>query len=283
MGRKWRPELHPRDRRGRFADGPSSSWATQLSDRIRSDRSPAVGKDRLDWANGLAREAQATDDENAAIFDSGPLGDPRDKLLAMIGREQGYDGLPILAGADELDREVDRGGVEIWRGVSDFAGKKTYDSANREGYVPPKAAVDIDRAFRTGAYEPGCGIYGNGYYFSVSERVGRHYAGKKSGVTTRAVLRADARVVDLPEIEQKIKDLWHDESLDMGLQMAVLADPGRAAALLGYDAIRVPEGRQDGAPYVKGEPAGKTHTGKRFSGAVQYVVLNRTVLFVQEG
>lgn len=279
--RRWDSALHPRDTRGRFTDSPSS-WASRISDRIRPDRPITSGQNRIDWANKLARHAQETEDEDAAIFNFGPLGDPRDGVLAMVGREQGFDGLPISASADQLDAEIDRGGVEIWRGVKDFAGATTYDSLNRPGSLPPKKATEIDRMFRGGDYQPGTGIYGNGFYFSASERVGKHYAGKK-GVTTRAVLRSDARVIDLEEAQRKVQELYNDESLDFGLRMSVLGDPGRVAALLGYDAIRVPEGKQDGAPYKKGEPAGKNGVGKRFSAAAQYVILNRTALLVEAG
>ncbi len=64
----------------------------------------------------------------------------------------------------------------------------------------------------------------------------------------------------------------------------VMGDPGRFAAMKGYDAIKV-VGKQDGAPAVKGEPKAKHAdklTGKVFSANEQYVILNRTAVVVEE-
>lgn len=239
-------------------------------------RPPIVsGTDRMSWASGEAFRGNAFDnpkaEEDVPLLNFGPLGDPVDRSLAYIGGQQGYDGLPVTVNKREADLELTRGGTEIWRGTTPWKGNKD---------VPARSAADIDDAFRNGAYEPGTGIYGNGYYFSVSERVGQHYASKQ-GVVTRAVLRAGARVITSTELEAVIKRIFNDDSLDIVLRHSVAADPGRCAALLGYDAIKV-VGHQDGTPYVKGEPSAKNGQGHRFSAHVQYVILNRTALLVEE-
>lgn len=238
-------------------------------------RPPTVsGSDQLSWANAEAWQNNGFDNPNAIetpLLDFGELGDPRDGSLRHIGTRQGFDGLPVTVSEKEIDIELTRGGTEIWRGTTDWPGNSA---------LAARSARDVDRAFRSGAYEPGTGIYGNGYYFSVAERVAKHYAGKK-GVITRAVLRAGARVIDYDELMAIVDRMFDDPNLDLVLRNNVIADPGRAAAVLGYDAIRV-VGKQDGAPYVKGEASAKNSMGHRFSAHVQYVILNRTALLVEE-
>jgi hypothetical protein len=266
----------------RFLDGEYDEYLDQelgvdpdelagVSNPTTAPRPPIVaGSNLLGWGNGLAEQAQATNDEHAAIFDFGALGDPRDKVLAFVGKQQGFDGIPTIVNRRELDNEVKRGGVEIWRGVTPWDGNSD---------LPSRTAGAIDEEFRTGGYHPGTGIYGNGYYFSTARRVGEHYA--QRGVLTRAVIRAGARVIEYAELERLVNAMFHDDTLDIAFRNSVIADPGRAAALLGYDAILV-TGKQDGAKYVKGEPSAKNSSGHRFSAHPQYVILNRTALLVEE-
>lgn len=238
-------------------------------------RPPTVtGADQLSWANAEAWQNNAFDNPNAIdtpLLDFGELGDPRDGSLRYIGTKQGYSGLPVTVTSKEADIELTRGGTEIWRGTQDWKGNSA---------LAARSAREVDNEFRSGAYEPGTGIYGNGYYFSVSQRVAKHFSGKR-GVLTRAVLRAGAKVIDYDELLKIVDRLFDDASLDLVLRNNVIADPGRAAAILGYDAIRV-VGQQDGAPFVKGEPSAKNSLGHKFSAHVQYVILNRTALLVEE-
>jgi hypothetical protein len=222
--------------------------------------------------------------------------DPRDRMLADIGTRQGFSGLP---GKGSIDREVAAGGVELWRGVIPFKGSKT---------VPAVPAEGVAGKFTDGEYEPGSGIYGNGYYFSTSRRVGEHYAEegkgkrrKKTGVVQRVALRSGARVIDQDELVS-LRDKWREDNraqfypleslyannfvtpdgfLSPHFTDNVMGDLGRFAALLGYDTIRI-TGKQDGAPYVKGEPSAKhLESGSRFSAHPQYIILNRTAVIVE--
>jgi hypothetical protein len=238
-----------------------------------SRRPMVVGSNRLAEINAESEMADARGDADAPVWDYGQLGDPRDKWLAYVGAKQGFDGLPTTVNSREADAELTRGGVELWRGVVGFKGNRVLGAAS---------AAEIDDRFRAGAYEPGTGIYGNGFYFSVARRVGEHYAGKK-GRLTRAVLRPGARVIDLPDLLEMIERTLGDDSLHLELRFGAARDPGRFATMMGYDAIRVPAGNQDGAPYVKGEPSGTNGVNKKkFSAHVQYVILNRTALLVEE-
>jgi hypothetical protein len=139
----------------------------------------------------------------------------------------------------------------------------------------------------------GSGIYGNGVYFSgardVAEAFSLTYPGttKKVGVIgpddivpggrlIRSAINPDARIVDYAELE-KLKTAWFQRhGIEVPPAMAdQLRDPGRMAAMLGYDVIRV-TGMQDGhwRPLANG--------GKVRSKSPQYIVLNRAAMIVEE-
>lgn len=254
-----------------------------------------AGKDVMGWARDLTADGNAT---NELVGGERDFGDPRDRELAAIGAHQGFNGAPAVG---DVDAEVKAGGVEMWRGVVPFKGSST---------AAARSADDLVGGFRSGDYEPGTGIYGNGFYFSASDRVAGYYAEgattKKrqkvtDGRTFRAALRADARVIDYDDVKveyqawreriapqtQTITDLYASGfktpagQYSPHLVDSVANDPGRFAALMGYDAVRVTD-RQDGAPAVAGEPTAKhPDSGHRFSAHTQYVLLNRTAVVVE--
>lgn len=247
------------------------------------------GTDQTEWAAGLTRDGYAQNE----LTISTDLTDPRDTTLIAIAKRQGFDGKPTIGSIDET---VAAGGVEIHRGVVHFKGSSTMK--------PVKGGEQIER-FKSGEYEAGTGIYGNGFYFSSSRRVGRYYATWNGGYggEVRAALKPGAKVVDYDQLKvemaewkqsiapktQNIADLYKADFKTPSDQYSphlvdyVMADPGRFAAMKGYDAIKV-VGKQDGAPPVKGEPmASRPGERKKWSAHDQYVLLNRTAIVVEEG
>lgn len=249
----------------------------------------ARGTDQTEWAAELTRDGYAMGD----MGPSTDFTDPRDNTLAAIGRRQGFDGKPTVGSIDET---VKAGGIEIHRGVVGYKGSNT---------MKPQKAAEIVEEFKTGEYEPGTGLYGNGFYFSTSSRVARHYAtwNKGDGARLRAGLKPGAKVVDYDHLQgemkawkaevapktQSITDLYAKDFKTPRDQYSphmveyVMSDPGRFAAMKGYDAIKV-VGHQDGAPALKGEPTATRPGGRhKFSANDQYVILNRTAIVIEEG
>lgn len=249
------------------------------------------GKDQTEWAAGLTRDGYANNDLTAST----DFSDPRDRALIGIAKQQGFDGKPTKGSIEDT---VKNGGVEIHRGVVPHKGTG-------------KSGEDLINDFKDGPYEPGTGIYGNGFYFSSSARVADHYAKgspvrKNSkptpgGKSFKAALKPDAKVISDEELRTEMKawqkqvkpktqdigDLYKNDFKTPADQYSphfteyVMGDPGRFAAAKGYDAIKI-TGKQDGAPVVKGEPKAKTSEGKFFSANDQYLVLNRTAVVVEE-
>jgi hypothetical protein len=142
-----------------------------------------------------------------------------DHTLEAMWRKQGFDGRPTLGEVGEVDAEIGRGGVEIWRGIKG-------DGSRTGGQLAEQ--------FRSGdGVYGGKGIYGNGTYFAYkgggfAEFEARMYAGK-DGAVFRSVLRHDAKVV-------KYQDLMAEMGREKNLP-DVLSDPGRYGTARGYDAI----------------------------------------------
>jgi hypothetical protein len=166
----------------------------------------------------------------------------------------------------------------MWRGIS------AYDAAGN-GY-------DLDRArgyadeFRSGELYAGEGVYGNGTYTAYgderAQRVARNYT-SGIGVGLRMALSPDANVWTLDEVqaaqrvaldeaeaalERAQQDLWQRTTTEADADLRVvirkaqayldmISDPGRYAASIGVDAIRI-----DGVEYM--------------------VVLNRTAVLISD-
>lgn len=238
------------------------------------------GTDQTEWAADLTRDGYAKNelDGGYRAWAGGDL------QLAAIGKKQGFDGKPTKGSIEDTVRA---GGTELHRGVMPHNKTK-------------KSAESIVDDFKNGPYEPGSGVYGNGYYFSNKSRVANHYA--KGGKTFRAALKPEAKVISDEDLKTQMKN-WQEQvkpktqsveelykadfktpkdQYSPRMVQEVMADPGRFAAMKGYDAIKV-TGKQDGAPVLKGEPKAKhPESGKFFSANDQYIVLNRTAIVVEE-
>lgn len=147
-----------------------------------------------------------------------------DRVLAAIAAVQGTDRPPRIVSHGQLTRLIAGGALEVWRGV---------------------AGVDADQhaeALRAGPLHMGLGIYGNGLYFTRTEQDAVRFAGP-AGVVVRAALLAEARVIDWADLEALMKDTADRLTEAQRRRLAVLlADPGRSAAAMGYDAVRLPNG-----------------------------------------
>jgi hypothetical protein len=180
------------------------------SDATAGQRPPA----RItEWLPQVARLQR----ERAAGRGDRPGGD---RALAAIARQRGDD-LPQLVSGRELDRQVAAGAVEVWRGVTER------EHANR---------------LRSGPSWYGLAILGAGLYFALAEGDAQRFAGQH-GAVVRAAVPPDAEIIDWGDLEVLYTEVLDSLSGAQRRRLAViLNDPGRFAAAMGYDAIRLPNG-----------------------------------------
>lgn len=259
-GRGWRGgQGRLRDARGRFSGAESGGANTSRPDTGRTARGyQRASKNALaDW---LADDDLSFGPERGAWEDFDPQ-------LLEIWRRQGFADRPETGDEERLQQEISAGGIEVWRGMTGESG------------------MEYAQQFLTGDEPfPGLGIYANGTYTSTERDIAVGYARnvgklsygsqeKKGGGMIRAVVRHDARVIDMEDLAE-VSNSAKAEALQALMSsagpgseefrrlmplMKVLDDPGRVASMLGYDAI--------------------VH---RFPGVDdEYVILNRTAVVVQ--
>lgn len=187
-----------------------------------------------------------------------------DDALQELVRRQGFDGKPQVVSRAEFDAAVKRGDVrETWRGVGRY-----------ESDVSPE---DLAEAYRTGDFHVGMGINGNGTYVAIRQVDAQYYA----PTLLRIGLRKDARIISVEDLNREMDSYFatiHTSAEHQSLQREMLAalakaksararanirrayyhaefygpdrrsrllaiqrDPGRFAALRGYDAIEIPK------------------------------------------
>jgi len=146
-----------------------------------------------------------------------------DPLMGGLSEQLGFDGLPEHGDPARLDQEIDAGGIELWRGVQ----------PHTTGSGQTKSAQSMVDDYRNGPVFYGFGTVGNGVYTSNRRETAEQYGGGPDGAVQRIVLRADARTIDSQQLAE-LHERWQAENPDGPL---VLADPGRFAMALGYDAI----------------------------------------------
>lgn len=170
---------------------------------------------------------------------------------------QGFTGRPVVASDAELDRAIQAGGVEMWRGVSGG-----YDTSQGRDLT----AKDVIEQLRSGDAYYGNGLYGSGMYFGDDHTIAAEYAGgqrfgnpggpaHREGAVVRAVLRPGARVISYEDARDQRKR-WQDqmdqvpvdERMDPGKAVRwrqtismLSGDLGSWAAMMGYDAIHADE------------------------------------------
>lgn len=124
----------------------------------------------------------------------GNYGDP---ALREFGIAMDYGDAPTVYGDSQIDEFVAAGEVEIFRGVDE-----------------EQWAVD----FVEGAYNPGRGVHGNGYYAGSTREITEPYVGA-SGVRQRMTIRSDANVVDLDEFVREQRLFPRTTELDVYMSM----------------------------------------------------------------
>lgn len=213
------------------------------------------------------------------------FGTPLDAVLTTLVRGQGY-GLPETVTPEEMDRRLANGWTAGYRGVRPYAGRPgetnaDYPSLSREA-IPAADAQEQVRQFREDPdFQFGSGIYGNGVYFSADPAVADTFAvadpdspkrRTDAGATFRVAVDPAAKIVDYDDLQAEMKAwLADDANATPGNMMMVVHDPGRFAAMMGYDVIRV-RGKQDGHK-----------VGRKRSKADQFVVLNRGAVAMEAG
>lgn len=249
---------------------------------------PGIGTDQTDWINQQDRDLNLPDSERPLAY--GDFHSPIARPLVAIAHQQGFDGKPKKGSVDAV---VADGGIEIHRGM--IPNDKT-----------GKTAESLRDDLINGPYEPGKGNYGDGYYFSTSPGIAKMYADRpvasggytakpvKGGVTQRAALPKNAKIINYEDIapmhaewfaKQRDKIHWQTYSTDFKIPegkisptiLDVTNDPGHFAALMGYDAIRVPVKHRDGDRRNKKRIL--KITGEDSLGD-EIVVLNRSALVV---
>lgn len=142
-----------------------------------------------------------------------------------VARMQGFDAKPKVGDAAAVDAVIAAGGTELFRGG-------------------PPAGID---AMRTGDMHYGGGFFGSGYYSSIGRNAPETFAGARGddapgeGAVVRMALAPDAKVADFDDIQTR-----YDAFAAKDPQLAKAIDSSGYAAMLGYDAIRVPAKHGDG-------------------------------------
>lgn len=259
----------------------------------RTPTNPKPPKDATDWVR--AQDKDLNTGAPRAFDYRNSYSDPVSRPLVSIAAHQGFTGKPKKGNVDDV---LANGGLEIHRGVIPHKRSGT-------------SAEEIDNKLVNGPYEPGKGNYGSGYYFTTSPGIARMYADRPiagdgggynaksvtGGVTRRAALPKDAKIIDYHEIEP-MQRKWQKETHAMThfnthstnyivpkdkvspVVLDAMSDPGHFAAAMGFDAIRVPPRDREQDRRNKGRIL--KFTGEKTLGD-EIVVLNRSVLVVDDG
>lgn len=233
---------------------------------------PARGKNLIASQAGLERVSeQVRKMTGGNEYGSSPS---LDASLTAISKIQGFDAKPALVSKAEMDALIADGATPVYRGVKPKGGKTAKQFLDSLRGKPDSLP-----------YEIGTGIYGNGVYFSESDDTAEGFASTygvkdpRSGVI-RGVIRPDAKTVDYDslvlESKQAVEALYNErernnweppmpEWFASRRRMSLVQDPGRYAAMQGYDVVLVSDRHHDG-----------------FNAAPQKVVLNRSVLILED-
>lgn len=197
---------------------------------------PQTGKDLL--KDTSAKKLGAKVVEDAKAYEGPDIFDPQ---MSAIAHMQGFDGLPQVVSAEEMDRLFANGSIRLERAVNPAAsntGKTT------------KTAHEIQEQFRYGQARFGLGWAGNGYYFGVGDSgAASLYGSGEKGSTIRATLAPDAKVINFDDLVREWKAYGQSQGWDVSQtdnylartlppDEAALANFGHFAAARGYDAIR---------------------------------------------
>lgn len=159
-----------------------------------------------------------------------------------VVQEQGFDGPPHVVTRRQLDGYVDRGEIELFRGVTEarFADQLRFG----EFFVGRGGVLD--------------GVYAAAGPHALA--VARAYAARGDGTIVRMTLKHGARVIDWRDVEQSSAPQYRTMvTVPPDVARALYNEPGPLSAYLGFDAVHVVD----------------------YPETDHYVVLNRTALRVQ--
>lgn len=207
-----------------------------------------------------------------------------DLYLKAILQDQGFNGKPDVRSKADMDAFVQNGEVELFRGLSPVV--STHRDSGGRTVLDELKGEDLTKQFKNGELFVGRGINGNGTYTSNSKTTADGYAGG-GGTVMRMTLKSDAKVIgdsDIYNMRNKAREELdrafdpvtdryragkmsgeeyvqalesHYADVTKLTQSPMWNDPGRVAAVLGYDAINI-------------------------GGGGVYVILNRTAVRVQD-
>jgi len=185
-------------------------------------------------------------------------GGPSDLALVALAKKQGFDAHPHVLSSEQFDKAVaDDGHTVVYRGLKGAGGK---------------SAADLHDQTRGGAYEPGFGVFGNGYYMAPGRDKAESFSDGTVGSVGRYALDAKARTITYTELDNDFfkyfkSPSWQTDPVEV---RGMHGDFGRYALARGFDAIRIPAG----TPLAAG------------GGLVQreeFVILNRGALLADRG
>lgn len=219
-------------------------------------------------------------------------------VLRELARQQGWDQRkPDMGSPEDLDDAIRAGGIELWRGDSGRIEPEIWGYGPDKGKPVPnfredQSPVHFHRELRSGKETRyGTGVYGNGIYVTPSRETADSFG---SGTYTpydpdtgaggygpadprsiqRMVLHPDAHVIDYDE-------LMKVASRGRGIPPFVRDDPGRLAAALGYDVVRIPgNADNDDGRFRPGLGRRSAPTGHVYPD--QYILLNRNAALFQD-
>jgi hypothetical protein len=244
-------------------------------------------------------EDRAADDFDTLVSDAKRDPAPHgDKLLtALVRRQTGWSDPARVVSPEELDTAIANGWSQVWRGVSGAGDLK---------------AVEMSEATRTGAWEMGKGIYGNGIYTSPRRSTAEVYRGhepaimmSRSGpyegqgrwepdglrewagdlVTSyggnpgglmRMAIDPDAKIIDFVQLQREHRAWLDTQDADAWKWFSTASDSSWYAVMRGYDGVHIKgeDSEGDGAYY----PDDVTDE----QNADQVIIFNRTVLMIEE-
>lgn len=181
------------------------------------------------------------------LYHGGGVGPHGDEALHHIAAHQGFEGPATVVSRAEMDRQVKKGAIEMFRGV-------------RPAHDGSKTASEIHEQFRSGPAFHGLGYSGNGTYLSSSRSEASSY-----GQVARYALRPGANVVDYRDLQQE-QEKFLSALERYSVTWEVFQDPGRYAAARGYDAIW----------WRRGEEAGRKPGEED-----EFIVLNRAAVLAE--
>jgi hypothetical protein len=195
--------------RGSVSGGPPSATTTDAS----------VGPGGI-----VRKDYDYAHDADLRAFDPLRPIDPQsggDRILTHIQEKKGYNGKAEVVSKATLDKHLQEGDTELFRGVASEA---------------------FAEQLRNGPHHAGKGLYGNGTYATLDVKNAQAFAHNRlsarqgdGGATLRMALKKEARVIDYKELRD-LREATTFEHKALGL---ALSDYGRFASVLGYDAIRL--------------------------------------------